>query len=311
MDEALHLIADGVRAERAGAYDRALEAFRLASATAKDADLRAQALTHEADALRSKCEWDDALAAARRAQGVAWEADLADRYLEALNAEANVLSARGKAEEAKPILERVAAGTTDSRLRGIALQNLGTVYAQSGQRGAAERAFTESLGNFHRAGYDRGECIALNNLGRLALDCDDCARARPLLERAFTIARDIEDHDLAALARLNLAWSLCSAGDLDHAQDHAMSALGHFAAASNRWREIECFRLIGDINERCEDWPNAERCFGIALSLAEQIGSEPEVRATRDRLTALAKRRNAHVPRHSPPPAARPPEAVM
>ena len=296
MHELPPLIADGVRAERAGAMDRALDAFRAARETSSDPDVLAQAYTHEADVLRAQCDWEGATAAARRAQGIAWEADLVPRYLEAINAEANILSARGRFEAARPLLEKVVAGSTDPRLRGIALQNLGTILAQSGQRGAAERAFGESLGNFHKCGYDRGECIALNNLGRLALDCDDCARARPLLERAFEIARRIEDHDLAALASLNLAWSLCTAGNFDSAQDHAMSALGYFAGCGNRWREIECFRLIGEINEQSEDVPNAERCFGIALSLAEQIGSEPEIRATRDRLDALRRR----APRRGP-----------
>jgi len=300
MDDSLELIADGVRAERAGAYDRALTTFRLAGAATADPDVQVQALTHEADVLRAQCAWDEATAAARRAQGIAWEADLADRYLEALNAEANILTAHGFLDEARPILERVVAGTTDRRLRGIALQNLGTICAQTGQCGTAERAFTESLGNFQKAGYVRGECIALNNLGRLALDGGDCRRAAPLLQRSFTLARDIEDLELAAIASLNLAWSHCAAGEVDQAQDHAMSALGHFSSCQNRWREIECFRLIGDINERCEDWANAERCYGIALSVAEQIGSEPEARATRDRIAAM-ERRSAQSRRESPP----------
>lgn len=305
MDDAAELIADGVRAERTGALDRALDAFRTVAETSRDPGYRAQALTHEADVRRAQCDWVAATEAARRAQGIAWDADLPERYLEALNAEANILSARGRFDEARPILERVAAGATDPRLRGIALQNLGTIHAQSGQRGAAERAFSESLGNFHKAGYDRGECIALNNLGRLALDGGDCARARPLLERAFAVARRLEDEDLAAIASLNLGWSLCEVGDVDRAQDHAMAALGYFAGCENRWREIECFRLIGDINMRCEDHANAERCYRISLTFAEQIGCEPEARATRDRLAALARARGSGS--NKPAPPSRPP----
>jgi tetratricopeptide (TPR) repeat protein len=300
MSDSADLIADGVRAERAGALDRALDAFRTVCETSSDPDLCAQAYTHEADVRRAQCDWNAATAAARRAQGIAWDADLPERYLESLNAEANILSARGRFDEARPILERVVAGTTDPRLRGIALQNLGSILAQSGQRGAAERSFAESLGNFHKAGYERGECIALNNLGRLALDNGDPAGAQPLLERAFRIARRLEDHDLAALAGMNLGWSLCQSGDFDRAQDHAMEALGYFAGCENRWREIECFRLIGDINARCEDYANAERCYGIALSYAEQIDCAPEVRATRERIAELARARSRSAPRPAP-----------
>lgn len=300
MSDCADLIADGVRAERAGALDRALDAYRTVCQTSTDPDLCAQAFTHEADVRRAQCDWEGATAAARKAQGIAWDADLAERYLESLNAEANILSARGRYHEARPILERVVTGTVDPRLRGIALQNLGTILAQSGQRGAAERSFAESLGNFHKAGYDRGECIALNNLGRLALDSGEHARARPLLERAFRIARQLEDLDLAALVGLNLGWSLLEAGDLDHAQDHAMAALGYFAGCENRWREIECFRLIGDINARSEDYANAERCYSIALTFAEQIDCAPEARATRERLAELARAKSRAGSRAAP-----------
>ena len=293
------LIADGVRAERAGAMDRALDAFRTVRETERDPDLLAQALTHEADVLRGTCQWEEAMACARQAQGIAWDADLADRYLEALNAEANILTARGRFDEARPLLERVASGSPNPRLRGIALQNLGTIWAQSGQHRAAERSFAESLGNFHKAGYDRGECIALNNLGRLAMDCGDAERARPLLERAIDIARALEDHEMAALAGLNLGWLLCQAGQAEPAQDHAMAALGYFAGCGNRWREVECFRLMGDINTRCEDFPNAMRCYELALMFAQQIDCMPEIRAIQDRLSELSR----HPPPRPSPPA--------
>jgi tetratricopeptide (TPR) repeat protein len=284
------LIADGVRAERAGALDRALEAYRAGASAAVDPETRAEALTREADVLRSRCDWDAALTAARRAQEVASAAGLDQRLAEAIIAEANVQMCRGEFAEAMQKFSEIANGSTDPRLRGIALQNIGSMHAQMGQPRAAVRAFTESLGNFRKADYLRGEGIALNNLGRLALDSNDCASARPMFERALELARSVEDSDLAALASLNLAWAHCHSGDLDRSQDLAMAALGYFADCNNRFREIECLRLIGDINERCEDLPNAARCFQLALNLAEQIGSEPEMRVTRDRLTALRQR---------------------
>jgi predicted negative regulator of RcsB-dependent stress response len=196
---------------------------------------------------------------------------------------------QGDFSAAMPKLQEIALTSTDPRLRGIALQNIGSVHAQSGQPRAAERAFSESLGNFHKADYARGEAIALNNLGRLALDSNDPAGARPLLERALAVARDVEDSDLVALVGLNLASALCAKGEADRAQDLAMAALGYFAGCGNSWREIECLRLIGDINVRCEDIANASRCYDLALKLAEQIGSEVEMRLSRERINALAR----------------------
>jgi tetratricopeptide (TPR) repeat protein len=290
VPDAAELIAEGVRCERGGALDRALEAYQAAAASAADPDIRAEALTHLADVFRTRCAWTEGLEASRQAQQIAKTAQLEQRHAQAVVAEANILVCLGDFDTAVPKLEDIVASTADPKLRGIALQNLGSINAQKGRTLAAERAFTESLGNFHRAAYRRGEGIALNNLGRLALDSKDPERARPLLEQAISYAREVEDSDLVAVANLNLAWALCACeGELDRAQDIAMSALGYFSECNNRWREIECLRLIGEINERCEDMVNARRCYELALNLAEQIGSEHEVRATRDRLSALAR----------------------
>ena len=287
MPEASELIADGVRAERAGAMERALEAFQAAAERAQDSSTRAEALTHMADVLRARCQWEPAIETARTARRLAADAGLGEREAEAAIAEANVYLSRGDFDRAVPQFAAVAAEATDPRIRGIALQNLGAVYAQSGDRASAERAFTQSLGNFEAAGYTRGEGIALNNLGRLALDNGDCRNARLILERALLLAREVEDSDLAALASVNLSWALCEDGDLDHSQDLAMAALGYYSDCANRWREIECFRLIGTINEKAEDYVNARRCYQLALSLAQAIGSEHEISETRARLEAL------------------------
>lgn len=290
LSDRSQLLADGVRAERAGALDRALFLYQSVADTAADPDVRAEALTRQADVLRARCEWQSALDAARSAQLLAESTNppLLERLAEAVNAEANVFLCTGDFVAAAAKYELIAAKSRDARLRGIALQNLGSVYAQCGQPLAAERAFSESLEQFQHCAYKRGQAIALNNLGRLALDSRECSRARPLLSQALTIAQDEEDHDLSALASVNLAAALCEEGQLDRAQDLAMAALGYFSDCANRWREVECLRLIGDINAKCEDRDNAIRCYQLALSLAEQIGSEPEMQLTRERLAALS-----------------------
>lgn len=285
------LIADGMRAERAGALDRAVEAYHAAANTTADPSVRSEALTHLADVYRSRCDWDRALQCAREALQVATDAGLARQAVEASTAEINVLITRGDFATAVPKLQHIAASSADPRLRGIALQNLGSIYAQTGQVGAAERAFKESLGCFQTAGYTRGQGIALNNLGRLSLDNGAVADALTMLEAALAAARAVEDMDLGALASLNLASVLCATGEVDRAQDLAMAALGYFADCDNRYREIECLRLIGDINVRCEDIDNAARCYDLALKLAQEIGAEPEIRTSRERVELLSRLR--------------------
>ena len=299
MPQLPDLIAEGVRAERAGALERALEHFQAAADSTQDGARKAQAMTHVADVLRARCEWDPALAAASDARRLAESVGNDGLAFEARIAEANVHMCRGQFEEAEPCFAEIAATTRDPRIRGIALQNLGSMYAQRGNRPAAECAFSDSLAAFEQAGYQRGEAIALNNLGRLALDHGQCDIAHGILDRALTLAREVEDSELAALASVNLAWALCERGDMDRSQDLAMAALGYFSDCNNRWREIECFRLIGIINEKCEDAPNARRCYELALNIAEQIGSEREIAVTRERLMALDQGHVASAPAHS------------
>src|SRR6185503_19503227 len=113
-----------------------------------------------------RSEWELALTTARRAQETARGAHLEALLVEALIAEANVLICRGDYPEALAIFRSVLESTSDARVRGIALQNIGSILWQQGQLGAAERALAESFGYFHRAGYTRGAAIALNNQGR-------------------------------------------------------------------------------------------------------------------------------------------------
>lgn len=283
------LLEDGLRFERTGALDDALVAYRGAAQSASDATVRAEALTHSADVHRARCEWEEALTTARQAQRIARNARLEDLYTDAMIAEANVHTCRGEYRLALPVYEHIAESSANARHRGIALQNIGTIRAQSGQPRAAERAFSESLGNFHKAEYSRGVAMALNNLGRLSLEGNDSERAIALLEHAVLEAKKCGDTDLVALASMNLASGLFAAGDRDRAQELAMSSLGYFAECRNHWREIECLRLVGQINECREEPVEARRCYDRALLLAQQMGSEVEARLTRDRIDAMPR----------------------
>jgi tetratricopeptide (TPR) repeat protein len=278
-DAAEHIQA-GIRAEQLGALDRAIASFTDA-ARSTDPLLASEALTRLADAHRSHNDWDTALDFARRAQSVAQAARLDAQWTHALIAEANVLMCRGDFADAKQLFERALAATDDARLRGLALQNIGSILAQQGQLGAAERAFSESYGQFQRAGYRRGEAIALNNYGRVALDRGNVELAEGLLRQALELARELEEAELIALATLNLAEANLARGEHHKAEDLASEALGFFIACGNRWREVECLRLIGTINVGCNSMEHAVRCFERGLRLAEEIGAAAEIHALR------------------------------
>ena len=291
-ETARELIADGERAERLGVLDRAIRSFTSAAQT-KDEEIAAEALTRLGDVLRSCAEWEKALDAARAAQRMASAPGRELLLAHAVIAEGNVYMCRGDFHEAKARFERVSEISADSRMRAHALQNIGAILAQQGQLGAAERAFLESYGHFHRAGYRRGEATALNNYGRAALDRGDIALAESVLDQAIASAREAQHGELIALATLNLAEAKCRKGELAPAHELASRSLGFFTSSGNRLRAVECLRLIGVVDEQSGDYDGAAACFERALELAQAVGAALETRTLGDCVERLRRRRSA------------------
>ena len=291
MPDAVDSLYEGMRAEKLGVLDRALLAYQTAAVSSPDPDVVAQALTRQADVHRTRCEWDLAFDCARQAGDVALRAGLSTRHAEAMNAQALVHISKGDLSSALPVIEAILASCADPRVRGIALQNLGTIRAELGQLGAAERAFAESYGYFQRCGYDRGQAIALNNQGRVALDRGDAALAETVLDRAVVAARAVEDGELIALAMLNYAEAILARGDAVRAEQLACSALGHFQGSNNVWRTVECLRLLGAINQRQGSVSDAARCYERALEMARTIEARGEINALQECLRRLGPSR--------------------
>jgi tetratricopeptide (TPR) repeat protein len=287
MPDAAKLLEDGRHFECAGVLDRALDSFARAAERAADPAVAAEALTHQSRIHRCRSEWEPALETARRAQELARAAHLDAAIAEAAIAEANVLICRGDYQPALRLFDQVLATSGDPRVRGIALQNIGSILAQQGNLGAAERAFSESFGCFRRAGYLLGEATALNNQGRVALDRGNAALAQQVLEQAVVAARAVGYTELVALATLNIAEALVARGEFARAEECASTALGYFAATGNRWREVECLRIVGAINERVGGVADAVRCYERALSLAGELGAQQDVHVLRDCLSRL------------------------
>lgn len=292
MPELDDLIDEGLAAERLGLLDRA-ESCYAAAAAGGEPCLRARALTRLANVHRCRAEWDTALRFAREAQDLATECNVEDLVHEAQVAEGNVLIARGDFDSATALLQNLLATVTQPRIRGVVLQNLGSVLAQKGQLGAAERAYGESYGFFRQAGYRRGEAIALNNYGRVALDRGNVPLAERSLEDALVAARDVEDTELTALATLNLAEALTRRGESKRARDLASAAFGHFGESGNRWRQVECLRLLGTLHESEHCYEDAERCLERGLALAEEIDARGEIATLRDALAKIRGKRSS------------------
>ena len=283
MPEPLGDIEEGLRFEKSGMLDRALAHYEAAT-TGDDPLTVTTAWRRRASVLRTRCDWDGALAAARESAAVARRYGLEDAHAEALNAEAAVFQSQGDFDAAVPLLERILTMTKEPRIRGVALQNLGSIAAERGDYETAERRFLESYRCFRDAEYDWGQAFALNNYGRAAMDRGSLEIAERVLARAVELARSVEDLDLAALATMNLAETMLTANDLERADETASTALGYFEMAGNRWRRVECLRLLGDINRRDAQHEVATRCYQQALLLARELGVHLEITRLEERL---------------------------
>ena len=270
-------LTEGIESERKSDLDHAERCYKAVVEARPSDETLAEVHCRLANLYRTRCQWDEALTHARHSARIAKRLDDKKQYAEALNAEAIIHQSRGQFDQATPLLERVLALTEDARLRGIALQNLGSIAALSGDLGSAERYFAESYGCFMRCGNTRGEAHSLNNYGRAALDRGNLVLAEEVLQKAVEIARSAEDAEMIALSTMNYAEAVMLRGDASRAEDLASTALGYFAHTGNRWHQIECLRLLGDIHVKAHNAATARSCYEQGLDLAKKIGARVEM----------------------------------
>ena len=290
--EAVEYLQSGIKCQRLGLLDRALVEFVTAVGLADDPDLRSVAMTHQSNVLRAQCQWQSAIEVARQSRTIAMHAGLETRAAEAWIAEANVYLARGEFEAALPVFHALLESTTDARLRGVALQNIGNIRAQCGVFQQAESAFSESFRCFEHAGFLPGQAIARTNQGRARLDRGDLAGAVTLLEDAVKFAKHAEDGELVASALINLAEALLPT-DPERAEDLACTALGHFRSSGNHLPHLECLRLLGDVNARRGHGDEAVACYEKALLIARKLEARVEVTTLERRIREVAQRSGA------------------
>lgn len=282
-------LVEGIEAEKKSDLDHAERCYKAVLQARPQDALLAEVHCRLANLYRQRCRWDEALGHARDSARIANRLDDKKHYAEALNAEAIIYQSRGEFGNATPLLEKVLATTSDDRLRGIALQNLGSISALSGDLGSAERYFAESYGSFMRCGNTRGEAHSLNNYGRAALDRGNLQLAEEVLHKAVEIARAAEDAEMIALSTLNFAEAVGRRGDSARAEDLVSTALGYFAHIGNRWLQIDCLRQLGDIHARDHNPETARRCYEEGLAIAKQIGASVEVSKLTQALASLPR----------------------
>ena len=288
MADPQDLIETGLRLEKNGELDPAMQHYWRAEQESKDPFTISEAIRRQSIVMQRRSDWDRSIALARKAGQIASANGLLDQFAQTVNTEAATLLMRGDIAGASALFQKVVQGTSaDPRVRAIALQNLGTIAAQTGEWTRSRECFRESVGCFQRAGDARGEAVALNNYGRAALDHGNMMMAEELLEQAVAAARRVEDFDSAALATLNQAEALAGMGQLPRATALATTALEFYSTSGNAFRHSEALRILGDIDLKGGDSAGARQRYTEALALAEAADAPVERDVIRARIAAL------------------------
>jgi tetratricopeptide (TPR) repeat protein len=245
------------------------------------------ALCRKADLYRVWSRWEQAADSAREGAAVARKAGEYTLYAEAINAEANVYHQRGEFDAAIPLYERVLELPVDDRVRGLALQNMGSIAAQREDLDNAERLFLDSYWHFRRAGYDWGVAFVLNNQAAAALDRGRYASAATIARQAMEAARQVDDFELLGVSTLNYAEALAAQDDLPHAESLAAGALGFFVLAKSEVHRAQCLRVLGDIYVRRGETSRARACYMQGLEVAVPLGSRYDTDKLREALARL------------------------
>jgi tetratricopeptide (TPR) repeat protein len=284
------LLEEGLRLEKAGLLDRAMERYEAVLARTADQVHTSEALRRQSHVQRTRCSWDEALDAARRSAAAAERAGSPDLLAEALNAEAAVHQSRGDFEAASALYLRMLDLVESGRVRGVALLNLASIRAMQGDLDLAEHELYRALECFEAARYEWGKAFVLNNVGRVELDRGATADAAATLEEAMALAHNADDFDLFSLARLNHAEALLGLGDAAAAEEAASASIGHFTTCGNHWRRIDALRLLGDVGVHRGELEGARRCYIAARDLAERLGARVEHEQVVQRLRDLEAR---------------------
>jgi tetratricopeptide (TPR) repeat protein len=269
QSKASQLLERGFRLEQAGTAVRAVDAYREALAAAAAPGERAEAHLRISRAERSLAHWDEALRHAREAVGIASEIGDENLAAEALNSEIGVYLIRGDFTEAEALGRRALAEANSARVRGITLQNLGSVAAARRDFPNATRLFEDSIAAFREAGYELGMAIALNNAAVMARETGEPRRALELSRESAAICRRLNALNVLLTAVQNQARALVELGSFDEAEGLLTEALGHFTSARNVVEQAACLESLGDLSAvRRGDVQTAQRCYERALDLA-------------------------------------------
>lgn len=282
----------GLPYEQAGIARKAVAAYEAALSIGATPLEQAEAHLRLARVHSSESQWAAAAREAGLAVALAEQGGSDDLAAEAMNVQVGVHLLQGDLDAADALAERALARARSARVRGILLQNRGSIAAQRRDFAAASALFGESVSAFHEAGYELGMGFALVNASAAARDAGNAAEALDLAERAAVVARRLSAFDVLTIAVQNQAQALVALGRAEEAEAPLGEVLGHFTATANVLRQAECLEVMGELYAiRPDNEDTAARCFDLALSLSRRVGASALTERLARRLAEVKTRR--------------------
>jgi predicted ATPase len=157
--------------------------------------------------------------------------------------------------------------------RGIAeaLNNLGDVMHQCGDRAGAKPLVEESLALFQELGDRRGIAHALINLGAVFGDEGDTTRARALYEESVPLFEAIEDWRGLAHALDKLGALLCRQGDFARAEALYDRSLRLAEELGDKHAFATALRNLGSIASNGQDHARARRLYEDSVARFREL----------------------------------------
>lgn len=218
--------------------------------------------------------YEAALAALSRAEGVAWESSSAEPRARCALLRGTLARRRGDFAVAAEAFRQARGLTGDEVLAHEALDGEAVALREMGELSAALALHERSLELARSAGDLRAEAEARNHLGVTAFLEHDLEAAAEHHRRALELRRRIGDLPGEGASLQNLAQVHAVQGVLDRALRRSQEALALQEAAGNRWEQCNLrialantYQMLGDV-----DASLAQAAEGLAL--ADELGDE-------------------------------------
>ncbi|MCP4400502.1 MAG: tetratricopeptide repeat protein [bacterium] len=201
----------------------------------------------------------------------------------------------GRYSEAAQIFEEILAGLGAelSYEHCVTLNRLGRCFHFQGQAPQAAEYFRRGIavaGQLEQSDGVKRQSGALQvDLADALRDMGDYAGAREAYQASSTIAKEINELRMEAVANGQLGTLAMLEGNLQEAEKRYQEALRSFQALNETASEAAAWHQLGMLYRRAKDWEAAERAYRESAALEEGLGNLAGAAATWNNLAAVTQ----------------------